>query len=483
MKEHKEETDIRRPRGNKRYALILAAGKSTRFKSLIPKVVHSLCGKPLVVHVLDKLENLGIEKTFVVVSRAHDLVKHAVDRHGVDCVVQDEPLGTGHAVMAAIPSLKEISGSLLVLSGDTPMIRSETLKRLLETRERQNADQVLLTAAYEDPQGYGRIIRDEKDEAVDIVEEQDATPEQKAICEINTGIICFKINSLLNGLSRLSRSNAAQEYYLTDLLRIFRSRGQKVVTIESEHPHETRGINNREELSLAESRLRAEITRRWMLEGVSILHPSSVFIDESVILSPDTLIYPGVVIEGNSKIGRGCVIYSFCHLKDVVLEEEVTVDHCSVVRNSVIGKKTRIGPFAHLRENTVIGSSARIGNFVEVKKSQVGDETKAAHLSYLGDSEIGAQVNIGAGTITCNFDGVQKNKTIIEDQVFTGSNSQLVAPLTLHKGAYVAAGSTITEDVPENALAIARSQQINKKGWAKKRKKNQRTKEQKKREQ
>ncbi|MDA2926202.1 bifunctional UDP-N-acetylglucosamine diphosphorylase/glucosamine-1-phosphate N-acetyltransferase GlmU [Acidobacteria bacterium AH-259-G07] len=462
---------------NKRYALILAAGQSIRFKSLKPKVLHPLCGKSLICHVLDKLKGLNIERTFVVIGPDGDEVKSALGGYPVNFVSQSEQLGTGHAVMAAAPQLRDLRGSLLVLYADTPLIRTQTLRRLLKTREKHKADQVLLTTDYENPSGYGRIIRNEKGEAMDIVEEKDASAEQKAIREVNAGLNCFRIPSLLEALSQLSPANAAQEYYLTDILRILRNGGKKVVTISTDLPNEARGVNNREELSLVEINLRAQIARRWMLEGVTILNPSSVYIDESVELSPDAIIYPGVLLEGKTKVGAGCVIHSFCHLKDTVLDQEVMVDQCSVIRNSSIGKNTRVGPFAHLRDNTVIGPEARIGSFVEVKKSRIGKRTTAAHLSYLGDAEIGSQVNVGAGTITCNYDGIRKHKTVIEDQVFIGSDSQLVAPVTLHQGSYVAAGSSITEDVPEYALGIARARQINKEGWTRRRAGEQKKKE------
>ncbi len=451
----------------KRHAIILAAGKSTRFGSKTPKIMHRLCGKPLMLHVLDKLQDLQIGKTFLVVNQVTKELEEALSPRRVHFIEQAEQLGTGHALLTAAPQFKGLTGNLLVLCADTPLIRVETLRRILETCEEQNADQVLLTTSFNDPSGYGRILRDKKGEAIDIVEEKEASPEQTTIREINTGVICLKISSLLKGLPELTPSQQSGEYYLTDLFRILRDQGKKVITLTTDHPDEARGVNDREQLSVAEMKLRDEIARRWMRNGVTFLNPSSVYIDDSVAIGPDTVIYPGVIIEGSSKIGAGCVIRSFSHLRNAILEDGVIVDHCSVIRDSSIGRQTQVGPFAHLRQNCLIGSESRIGNFVEVKQSRIGNQTKAAHLSYLGDAEVGDRVNIGAGTITCNYDGKQKHKTVIEDEVFVGSGSQLVAPVTLHQKAYVAAGSTITEDIPEQSLGVARQKQVNKLDWSK----------------
>lgn len=451
-----------------RYALILAAGQGKRMKSRKAKVLHSLCGRPLVTHVLDKLTtNLKIDRILVVVGHEAAAVKRALEGYPVEFIVQRSQLGTGHALLAAAPHLRKLSGSLLVLYGDVPLIARETLGRLLKAREEENADQVLLTATCEDGKGYGRIIRNDQGEIVEIVEEKEATRKQRAIREINPGFYCFRISSLLSGLARLSPSNRTREYYLTDLLHILRRQGKKIIALEAHSPQEVLGINTRQELADVEWILRREITRKWMSRGVTIVDPSSVYIDDSTTIAADTVIYPGVVIEGRTRIGRNCVIRSFSHLRNAVLQEGAVVDHCCVVRESTIGRKTTVGPFAHVRQDTLIGSSARIGNFVEIKKSSVAEGTKAAHLSYLGDAKIGQKVNIGAGTITCNYDGFSKNQTVIENDVFIGSNTQLVAPVTIRKGAYVAAGSSIIRDVPPHSLAIARSRQVNKVGWGK----------------
>lgn len=449
-----------------RYALVLAAGQGTRMKSKKAKVLHPLCGKPLVTYVLDKLADLKIQRIFVVIGHEAEAVKRALRGYKVDFIGQQEQLGTGHAVQAAAPHLRTLSGSLLVLYGDTPLVTRGTLLRLLRIREEENADQVFLTGEFENPRGYGRIIRDGTGEVMDIVEEKHATTKQKAIREINPGFYCFKISSLLAGLSRLPHRNIAGEYYLTDMIRLLREQRKKVIAVRARSPEEVCGVNTREELADVESVLREKIVRKWMRAGVTVMEPSTVSIDDSVTIGADTTIYPNVLIEGKTRIGHHCLIRSFCHLKDAVLQEGVVIDHCSVVRESTVGRHTTVGPFAHLRKNSVIASNARIGNFVEVKESTIGQGTKAAHLSYLGDARIGREVNVGAGTITCNYDGVRKNQTRVEDHVFIGSNSELVAPVTIHKGAYVAAGSSITEDVPADSLALGRSRQVNKKGWA-----------------
>ncbi len=450
----------------RRYALVLAAGKSTRFRSEKPKVLHDLCGKPIIQHVVDKLVALGVERLFVVIGHGSEEVKRVLDGYPVKFVVQEPQLGTGHAAMMAAPHLEGLAGNVLVVYGDAPMMSSVTLQRLFEAQEGQNADEVILTVKTQNPYGYGRILRDEQDHPYDIVEEKDATPEQKRIPQINAGFICCKISSLLGALPRIKPNNQAGEYYLTDLLKILKSAGGRVAAVEAESFTEIAGINTREELAAAASAMRAEINRKWMLEGVTLIDPERTYIDAGVHIEPDTTIYPGVVLEGNTRLGRGCTIRGFCQLRDAVIDENVTVDHCSVIRDTTIGRDSSIGPFAHIREHSVVGTDARIGNFVEVKKCVIGDETKAAHLAYLGDATIGADVNIGAGTITCNYDGVKKNRTVIEDGAFIGSDSQLIAPVTVRRGAYVAAGSSITDDIPEFSLAIARGRQVNKEGWA-----------------
>ncbi len=452
-----------------RHAVVLAAGRGTRFKSRTSKVVHPLCGKPLLMHVLDRLHQVGVRRTLLVVgpqSKAvRQLAQDAPAGLNIEFVEQHEQLGTGHALQMASPHLEGMGGSLLVLYADAPLIRSSTLQQLLRLVEEEGADQALLTTHLEDPAGYGRILRDGKGQALATVEEKDATAEQKAIREVNSGFYCFRSESLLPALDRLDNRNRSGEYYLTDLLWIMREQGLKVATWTSHRPSETWGINDRMQLAEAERLMRREIARRWMAQGVTMLDPGSVLIDSTVEIGQDVVLYPGVILEGRTRIGPEATVKAYCHLSDAEVGEGALVDHCSVIRSSRVGAGTQVGPFAHIRADSRIGSNVRVGNFVEVKKSRIDDGSKAAHLTYLGDAELGKGVNIGAGTITCNYDGVHKNKTLIEDEVFIGSNSQLIAPLKIGKGAYVAAGSTITENVAPGSLAIARSRQENKLGW------------------
>lgn len=453
----------------KRAALVLAAGMGTRFKSKKPKVLHELCGSPLVVHVLRRLRELELDRVVVVVGHEGEVVRSALQDFGVEFVFQEEQLGTGHAVMTAQPHLEGTSGWLLVLYGDTPLITSGTLARLLETAQTQEADGVVLTATYDDPTGYGRILRDSRGELLEILEEREAGQEQKGIREINAGLYCFRVEALREGLSHLFPSPRTGEYYLPDLIRILRRAGKKVLALPAASVEETYGINDRAELAQAGARMRRRIAHHWMIEGVTLVDPDQTYIDASVEIGPETAIYPGTVLEGRTRIGSGCTIYSCCHLRNAELEDGVLVEHGSVIRESRIRRGSRVGPFAHIRLEAVIETEAKIGNFVEVKKSVVGPRSKANHLAYLGDAQVGADVNIGAGVITCNYDGVRKHQTVIEDGVFVGSDSQLIAPVKVGKGAYVAAGSAITEEVPPGALGIARARQVNKEGWTKKR--------------
>ncbi len=452
-----------------RSALVLAAGKGTRFRSERAKVLHTLCGNPMVCHVLDSLKGARVERTLLVVGHQSEQVREALGGRGLEFVQQTEQLGTGHAVLTAAPRLGGLEGSLLVLYADTPLIKAATLRRLCQARERNDVDLVLLTSRVEDPSGYGRVVRDDNGEVMAIVEEKDASPSQKRIREMNPGFYCFKVGSLLADLPRLENRNRQGEYYLTDMVKIFRETGRRMATV-SAAGHETAGINDRLQLAAAERQMRRAINQEWMRKGVTMLDPESVWIDATVRLGADTLLYPGVILEGDCRIGRSCTIRAWSHLENVTLKHGAVIDHCSVLRDSTVGPGAKVGPFAHLRQDTRVGAGARVGNFVEVKKSALGEGVKAAHLTYLGDATIGPKANIGAGTITCNYDGKRKHPTVIEADAFIGSDSQLVAPVTVGKGAYVAAGSTITENVPPKALAISRGRQINKPGWADKKK-------------
>ncbi len=455
-------TPARRPR---RSAIVLAAGRGVRFRSEKAKVLHPLCGKPMVAHVLDRLKTVGADPVLLVIGHQADQVRQALADRPLRFVLQEPQRGTGHAVICASPELKKLRGSVLVLYGDTPLLGADTLRRLCLTRERLEADLVLLSAKMDDPSGYGRVVRSREGEILEIVEHKDATPAQRKIDEINTGMYCFDAAALIEELPKLDCDNKQREYYLTDLVRIFRQAGRKISAVPAPAV-ETAGVNDRAQLAEAEAILRRRIAARWMEQGVSIWNPELVWIDEAVRIGADTTIYPGVILEGECRIGSGCVIHANCHLRNVRLGDGAVVDSCSVARDCSIGAGARVGPFAHLRQNAEVGRDARIGNFVEIKKSSLGAGVKAAHLSYLGDAKIGREANIGAGTITCNYDGQNKHQTVIGAHAFIGSSSQLVAPVTVGEGAYVAAGSTITEDVPAQALAIARSRQSNKEKWA-----------------
>ncbi len=447
--------------GDPRYAVILAAGKGTRFKSEKPKVLHEICGRPMITYLLDRLPSLGIEKVFIVVDPDSRQIREELREYDAEYVVQDKQLGTGHAIICAIDAVRRLSGNLLVLYGDTPFINTPHLEALFSACEKEGSDEALLTTELESPTGYGRILRDPSGSPMDIIEEKEATPEQKKIREINAGFACFKISSLVSDIEKLSNDNRTGEYYLTDMVKIFRSAGKKVTAVQVSAEDEIFGINDRVQLSGAERNLQRKIVTSLMAEGVTIKNPETVIVHQAVTAGHDTCIYPGTVLEGNCRIGNGCTIGPNAHLANAEIGDNCTVGNGSTIKDSRIGCSSSIGPCANLRNKTIIGNRVRVGNFVEVKNSVVGDDSTAAHLSYLGDSIIGSRVNIGAGTVTCNFDGEKKNQTWIEDNAFIGSNVQLIAPVRIGKGAKVAAGSTVTEDVPPGKLAIARSRQTN----------------------
>lgn len=447
--------------GTPRYAVILAAGKGTRFKSEKPKVLHEICGRPMITYLLDRLPSLGIEKVFVVVDPDSRLVRDALREYDAEFVVQDKQLGTGHAIICSIDAVRSLSGNLLVLYGDTPFISTPHLEALFAACEKQGSDESLLTTELENPTGYGRILRDLSGRPLDIIEEKETTPEQKQIREINAGFACFRISSLVSDIKNLSNDNRSGEYYLTDMVKILRSAGKKVTAVQVPPGDEIFGINDRIQLSAAEKNLQRKIILSLMAEGVTVKNPDSVIIHHSVTIGFDTSIYPGTILEGVCKIGNGCTIGPNAHLVNAEIGDNCAIENGTTIKESRVGSFSNIGPCASLRNNTITGDRVRIGNFVEVKNSVIGNDSSAAHLSYLGDSIIGSHVNIGAGTVTCNFDGEKKNQTWIEDNVFIGSNTQLIAPVRIGKGATVAAGSTVTDDVPPGKLAIARSRQTN----------------------
>jgi bifunctional UDP-N-acetylglucosamine pyrophosphorylase/glucosamine-1-phosphate N-acetyltransferase len=455
---------------NDLHVVILAAGKGTRMKSALPKVLHPLAGRTLIEHVLKTAEGLRAVDTVVVVGHGADDVKGALGAHPeLDFVVQSPQLGTGHALQQAEPVLKDKRGTVLLLYADVPLLRTETLQRLIEQHRAERAAATVLTAELEDPYGYGRIVRDDAGRISRIVEERDASGEERGIREVNSGIYTFELSGLFDSLGRLATDNAQGEYYLTDLVAMYRHRGLTVGTLMIDDPTELRGVNSRVDLAELTQILRARKRRDVMLNGVTLEDPDNTYIDEDVTIGADTTIGPGVVLSGRTTVGERCRLHAGVRVTDSVLGDDVTIlDHCVIVQ-SAVSHRASLGPFAHLRPNSDVAEDAHVGNFVELKNTRFGPGSKAGHLAYLGDATIGSHVNVGAGAITCNYDGERKHRTVVEDHVFIGSDSQLIAPVTIGAGAYIAAGSSITQDVPADALAVARSHQLTKEGWVSRR--------------
>jgi bifunctional UDP-N-acetylglucosamine pyrophosphorylase/glucosamine-1-phosphate N-acetyltransferase len=450
--------------------LILAAGKATRFKSEHSKMLHRLSGRPLGEYVLRTALAARPERVCMVVGNEAREVIAALDRPGVTFIEQKDQLGTGHAVSVARSEIERLSSpALLVVVGDVPLLRAETLRALAEAHAKVRAAATVLTARLENPQGYGRIVRAGGSRIRAIVEEKVCTPAQRKIQEVSSGIICFSRAELLKHLDSLNSDNAQKEYLLTDLIEIFNRHRLKVTAFPVEDAREVLGVNDRLELARMEKILRLRKAEALMREGVTIVNPEATYIDEDVEVGSDTVIEPGVSLLGSTRVGRGCTLRSGSTISDSALGYRVTVRQNCVIASSEIASDVVIGPFAHLRDGAVLEPEARIGNFVEVKKSRVGRGSKALHLTYLGDAVLGDNVNVGAGTVTCNYDGEKKNPTHIEARVFVGSGSMLVAPVRVGRNSYVAAGSTITEDVPPDSLVIGRARQTVKEGWSRKR--------------
>ncbi|MGM7684083.1 bifunctional UDP-N-acetylglucosamine diphosphorylase/glucosamine-1-phosphate N-acetyltransferase GlmU [Cytobacillus sp. Hm23] len=443
-----------------RFAVILAAGQGTRMKSKLYKVLHPVCGKPMVQHVVEEVTKIGVSQLITVVGHGAEQVKEQLGNSS-DFVLQKEQLGTGHAVLQAAPQLEQQDGITIVLYGDTPLITEATMKSLLEHHEHTKAKVTILTAIANDPTGYGRIVRDDIGKVEKIVEHKDANHQELSIKEINTGIYCFDNKALFHALKKVSNNNSQGEYYLPDVVGILKNEGETVSVYQTQSFSETLGVNNRIQLAEAEQIMKERINNYHMLNGVTIIDPHSTYISPNVQIGQDTIIHPGAIIEGDTVIGTDCTIGPHTELKNCQIGNRSVIRH-SVAHQSEIGNEVNIGPFAHIRPDSLIKDEVKIGNFVEVKKSIIGDGSKASHLSYIGDAEVGKGVNIGCGSITVNYDGQNKYLTKIEDGAFIGCNSNLVAPVTVGERAYVAAGSTITKDVPGSALSIARAQQVNK---------------------
>ena len=446
-------------------SIILAAGKGTRMNSDLPKVLHPVLGKPMINHVLDHLVLADVKRHVVVVGHGAEQVKESIVlQDGVEFVLQEEQLGTGHAVMMAKELLKDAKGETIVICGDTPLISPQTIKSLYEHHRTTNAAATILTANISQPTGYGRIVRDDAGHVLKIVEERDASDEERSIKEINTGTYCFDHQLLFEALELITNDNDQGEYYLTDVIEVLRDKGYIVAGYKTADEEETLGINDRVSLAKANTLMKERINKQWMRFGVTIIDPNTTYISPDTVIGKDTVIYPGTMLLGRNVIGSRCEIGPNTELMNVVLKDEVNVKH-SVISDSMIGKETVIGPFAHLRNHVQIGERVRIGNFVEMKKTTFGDDSKASHLTYLGDSHVGKRVNIGCGAITVNYNGVQKFETTIDDDAFIGCNTNLIAPVHVGKKSVVAAGSTITDDVPDESLAIAREKQTNKIGY------------------
>jgi len=449
---------------------IMAAGKGTRLKSKHPKVLHEVGGKPLLAHVIASASRvIPSEHIYVIIGHEGERVREAVRTTGVNYVRQEPQRGTGHALMCTAPSLSAYD-HVVVLSGDAPLIQPETISRLLEFHLQRKAAMTILSARLDVPTGYGRVIRKGKtDEVQAVVEEKSCTPAQRKLQEINSGFYAFSVKALFDNIKRLTTANAHGEYYLTDMAEVLRKAKQRVVVVPTTNPSEILGSNTRAELVELDRTFRREKALALMAAGVTIFYPETCVIDVDVEAGSDTVIEPFVQLLGRTKLGEDCRVRSYSVLMDSEIGDGVLIRPGCVLDNARVGNGAFLGPYSHLRPGSDIGEGAHLGNFVETKKAKLGRGSKANHLTYLGNAEIGAGVNIGAGTITCNYDGIHKHTTVIEDGVFVGSDATLVAPLKLGKGSYIAAGSCITDDVPEESLALGRSRQIVKEQWAKQR--------------
>ncbi len=452
--------------------VILAAGAGKRMKSDLPKVLHPLCGLPMIEHVLKSAHAVRAKQTIVVASKKSDPVSQYFRNNSkIKIAYQGQALGTGHAVHSAEKFLKRSKGYVVILYGDDPLVKPETLRKFVDTVVKEKKTLGFVTAILPNPFGLGRIVRNPMGDAEKVVEEKEATEEIKKIKEINTGIYCVQSEWLLQTLKKLEKHPVTGEYYLTDIVEEAIAEGVRVLGFVGEDPDEFCGINNRKELARADEIIRGRLIEYWFSKGVAFIDPRHVYLDATVTIGEGSLIYPQTFLYGKTKIGKNCLIDSGSILRDMVVGDGVTIKPYCVLEESVLEKEAVVGPFARLRPHSHVGPRAHIGNFVELKKTKIGKGAKANHLSYLGDAVIGEEANIGCGTITCNYDGVKKYPTKIGKKVFVGSDVSLVAPVTIGDGATIGAGSIITDNVPPGALAIARQRQINKKNWAKKRKK------------
>ncbi len=447
-------------------AVILAAGEGTRMKSNTPKVLHKVCGVPMLSYVIDAARDAGAQKIVVVIGSGADEVTNTFKDKHIEFVVQAEQKGTGHALMQARNAVKN-DPLIVVLCGDMPLITKQSISGMVETHKKNEAFATVMTSKVSDPKGYGRIIRD-GNRIVAIREHRDASLREKAICEINSGLYCFDTEAVFSALTKVEDKNDQGEYYLTDVIEILNRDKKTVISYETADPNELIGVNDRCQLANAQSAMQKRIINGLMQQGVTFINPDSSIVEQNVKIGRDTVIYPSVFLEGNTCIGDGCVIIGSTRIKDSQIGNHVEIT-MSQIQESIIEDNVKIGPFANLRPGCRVCTGAKIGDFIEIKNSSVGEGAKVPHLSYVGDADIGRNSNIGAGVIFVNYDGYKKHRTIVEDGAFIGCNSNIVAPVTIRSGAYVAAGSTVTQEVPKDSLAIARARQENKLDWVKKR--------------
>ncbi|QMV45016.1 bifunctional UDP-N-acetylglucosamine diphosphorylase/glucosamine-1-phosphate N-acetyltransferase GlmU [Cohnella cholangitidis] len=450
----------------KKMAIVLAAGQGKRMKSKLYKVLHSVCGKPMVGHVLDAVRGASCERSVVIVGHGAEVVKSTLG-DTVEYALQSEQLGTGHAVLQAAPLLENEEGVTVVICGDTPLVRQETIEAMIDLHTKQGAAATILTADLSDPAGYGRIVRGADNSVLRIVEHKDCTPEEAAIKEINTGTYCFDNRKLFQALAQVTNDNAQGEYYLPDVIGILQRDGDAIVACLVEDPAEAIGVNDRIALGEAERLMRLRINKGHQVNGVTFIDAEHTYIEANVKIGSDTILYPGTVLRGQTTIGADCVIGPSTELTDTVVGDSAMIRQ-TVAEGAEIGDECNVGPFAYLRPGTKLGHHVKIGDFVEIKNTVIGEHSKVPHLSYVGDAIVGSNVNIGCGAITANYDGYNKSKTEIGDNVFVGSNVNLIAPLKIGAGAYIVAGSTITQNIADNDLAIARERQVNKPGYAEK---------------
>jgi len=447
-------------------AVTLAAGEGTRMKSDTPKVLHKVCGQPILTYILQAARRAGAQKTVVIVGKGADKIKEFYAKDDIEFVVQHEQKGTGHALMQAENAVKD-SSHIVVLYGDMPMITAESIEGMVRFHQEQKAAATVMTAKVLDPTGYGRVIR-QGNKVLDIREHKDATPKEREINEINAGFYCFDTSLVFSALAKVKNNNRQGEYYLTDVVKILNQDEKQVAAFELKDPDELHGINDRRQLAQVQKLMQRKIIEGLMERGITFINPDTCMVDYNVQIGRDTIIYPGVILEGHTQIGQGCNIIGPCRIKDTVIG-----DFCEIVMSQIdeciLDEGVKVGPYSNLRPGCKLSLKVKVGDFVELKNTKVDEGTKIPHLSYVGDAVLGKHINIGAGVIFVNYDGYKKHQTVVEDDAFVGCNSNLIAPVTIKAGSFIAAGSTITKEVPEDSLAIARARQENKIGWAVKR--------------